>query len=499
MTAIVERARSAALVVASGAAGGAMIVLGAMTGSPYFGLIAVTGLGVVAAVFAMPAAGLLLTAFVVPIERFGRLTSDVQVPIGSLMRVVGAIALASLLLHMSIRRLRPLLATPLLLYASYVALSGLSLLWAVNPPATFAQTATAVGNLMFLFLIVNGVRDWRMVQAMAATWLVATAFIGLYQVYDWHLGAAEEAFESEGVISNRFSTTWDSSSELESVGVVRRALGPTTNAAVYGINLIMTIPFFLYFARFAGVPALRHLAAAGLLLTLYNMLLTNTRAVMLFGAIALAWCALVGLLRVTFGRLMLIAALGAVVLSVAPESVWRRVLDVSNYTVEKASNLRMRFQVWDAALRIGREHWLTGIGVGDRTLLPRYADVPADLISPHNEFLLVFMELGVFGFALFMTFLVVSVGLVWTTAARSRAESAAPEHRAFLLAALITIVVGILFGVQVDVFHFSLKGWWLCLGLACVLRHLMLSRTIGAAADPIPAGAMTGLARVVPS
>lgn len=453
------------------------IVAGTAVSSPWLGLVAVAGVIVFVTVLFVPAFGLLLTAFVVPIERLGRFGVEGGVGITSAMRVVGLLALSGVLLHMLTKRLQLVLSAPLLLYGGLFALGALSNLWAEDPVSTQAQTFTMIGNLMFLFLIANGVRDWPMIQRMVVVWLMATALVGLYQVYDWHFGAAETAFESEGKIGSRFSTTWDSSSEAAAIGVVRRAMGPTENAAVYGINLILTIPFYLYYMKLARALWLRGAAALGLILVLYNMLLTNTRAVMVFGALVLTACAVARLIRITAGRMVLLGMFGVAILAAAPASVWKRVLDASNYTLERASNLRNRFELWDGALHLAADRWLTGVGIGNRSSILRYlapGQIDAEWIVPHNEFLLIAVELGIPGALIFYTFLIATCLLIHRSARLYRSTPETWDRYWFLVACQISVLAGIFFGVQVDVFHFSLKGWWLVAGLACALHELAI-------------------------
>jgi hypothetical protein len=48
----------------------------------------------------------------------------------------------------------------------------------------------------------------------------------------------------------------------------------------------------------------------------------------------------------------------------------------------------------------------------------------------------------------------------------------------------VAIVITLIFGVQVDVFHFPLKGWWLIAGLTWVVYRQSL-------AGPMPSNFVT--------
>ncbi|MGS0759434.1 hypothetical protein ACVBEH_34280, partial [Roseateles sp. GG27B] len=65
------------------------------------------------------------------------------------------------------------------------------------------------------------------------------------------------------------------------------------------MNLILALPMFLYFLKHTASRAWRLLILLALALTLYNVLLTNTRAVILVAAATLALCGLRGMFRIT--------------------------------------------------------------------------------------------------------------------------------------------------------------------------------------------------------
>ncbi len=473
-----------------GTGGGVLLTLLAGLSSPWLAAALIVGMVVVGVVFLVPEVGVLMSVFVVPIERLGRFGDDTSYQMFSLMRVVGLLAITSVALHMALRRLPTLYPLPLVLYSAFLVVAAISTFFAYNPMTAKAHLATLAGNLLFLMLIVNGVRDWRMVKAALYTWLSITILIALYQVYDWHFGKPVQVGEI-GTISHRFSTTWNSGSEAQNIGFVRRAMGTTSNAAVYGVNLMMTLPFFIYLAKVASSSSQRAVAVGGLLLVLYNMLLTNTRAVVVFGVFTLFYCVLIGLVRLSLSRIVwvLLGCIG--LLYLLPEAVWKRVLDPANYSAEHSYNISVRFHLWWAGFRSAIDHWLIGVGPGDREQIIRYLDVGIDddTISTHNEFLQTFEDVGLFGGLLFYAFVGSVILYSVKLAARLRHEEGASERYWFLVASQVALVSTVLFGVQVDVFHFSIKGWWLVAALVIVMRFSVLPRREGT--TPARRGAAT--------
>jgi O-antigen ligase len=160
-------------------------------------------------------------------------------------------------------------------------------------------------------------------------------------------------------------------SEYQSLDQTPRALGTTSHPAVYAINLILTLPFFAYFFRTTRGTALRAAIVVAAAITCYNVVLANTRAALITMVLVLGLILVTGLVRVTAGLLATIVAGALIALPFAPGAIWNRVLDVSNYTVQRSDTLRARLIYWDEGLSMVSENWLFGIGLGNQTDLPR--------------------------------------------------------------------------------------------------------------------------------
>ncbi|MGH7536548.1 MAG: O-antigen ligase family protein, partial [Gemmatimonadales bacterium] len=463
-----------------GAGFGMALVLAAAETSPLAGLFLLVGLAVTAAVLLSPALGLLLTAALVPIERLGRLTDDSSMYTFSLMRVAGVLALGSFLLHGLKRRSRFRLGAEILLYAAYLGFALLTVLYTTDRLGTIRACGAILGNLLFFFLVVNAVRSFRLARAMVAVWLAVSLARAGYTVYAWHLGPEAPDETSIGKTESRGSTVWQDTSEWESLASVRRAMGPTSHAAVYGINLVLTLPFFLYFQRTSPRLSVKVALGAALALILYNVLLTNTRAVILLAAIVLALAVAWRMVPLSIPRVAGAILLSALLLPFVPQQISARVLDLSNYTYRGSGTFRIRLEYWGAALGVFERNWLGGVGVGNQNEIPRYLkEEGPEQTSAHNTYLQTLMEVGVAGGALFFGF----VGLVFWRAARAGALFRRREGRGerywFLVACQIATLAVLINGLQVDVFHFPLKGWWLAAGLGAALYGVAREEAAG--------------------
>lgn len=464
-------------------AGGALLALGGALGpSPWLLLAVPVALFALAALMLSPAAAFLLTALVVPVERLGRLTDDDAMLTISLMRIVGSLTLLSFLLNAVLRRQRILFGSAFWLYALYLGIALTGIFHSTHLLGTVRHCGAIVGNLLFLFIVVNLGRSSRLARQAVAVWLLSTVAAGLYTIIAWHIGPGVPDAELSATDA-RFSTVMSDASEWEALDSVARATGPTSHSAVYGMNLMLSLPLFLYFRKHMAGHFGRGLILLAVGITLYNVLLTNTRAVIIVTALTLLLCAVRGLLRITAGGVVALLIAGAAMLPLVPEAVWTRVLDSSNYSQQKSATLQARLAYWSAGLETIGEHWLSGIGVGNQLEVPKRIKVAGvEQTTAHNEYIYTAMEVGVFGWLVFFGF----VALMYVAARRAqqlaaRAGTGGELHADFFVAIQVAMLATLVFAVQVDVFHFPLKGWWLLAGLGFAQYRAMVD---GAAAPP---------------
>jgi O-Antigen ligase len=462
-----ERWRSLGTALGGGVAGGAALTAAgtATNVSPWMLLALPFAAALGAALLLSPSLAFLLTAAVIPVERLGRLTDDSAMYTISLMRIVGTLALVAFLWQALVRRQRIVFGGAFWLYASYFVIAMLGLMHTSDQLGTVRALGALLGNLLFFWLVVNLGRDTRLAQWAVLVWLGSTVLAGLYTIYGWHFGQSV-SWSELAQTDSRFSAVLADDSELDALDVVARATGPTSHSAVYGINLLLAVPMFFFFIKHATSRPLKAALWFGLAITLYNVALTNTRATMLLAALVVVLCGLRGLYRFTPAGIVGVAIAGAAMLPLVPEAVWNRVLDPSNYTLRQSATLRIRLDYWQAGLDVIADHWATGVGVGNQREVPRYLKIIGpEQTTVHNDYIQTAMEVGVVGWLLFYGF--VAWMLVVAVRARRRAgDDPAPlVHADFFIAVQIAMLATLAYAVQVDVFHFPLKSWWLLAGL----------------------------------
>ncbi len=472
----VVAARRPMALSAVGACAGSLFVLVATRISPLVGAGALAAIAAAIAMTVEPWIGFFVTCAVVPLERIGRISSDASTVGFSLMRLVGLGTLACFLLQHLLRRGRLLVPAPLLIYAAYVTVGGLTLAHTSDWEYGVRTMGALLGNVLFFFLAINLVRTPERARVAVIVWLTATTAIGLFTIYQWHNPAAvvsEDPFNSTGERSNdeRFATVLADTSEYELLDHTPRALGSTSHPAVYGINLILTIPFWAYLWRTTRGRQLRLVVAAGAAVTAYNVVLSNTRAAVITLVLTIAITAATRLLRVTAATVSAAVLASALALPFLPSALYDRIFDFSKYTTDRSDTLKARFTYWGEGLNIFTDHWFAGAGIGNQTELPRRLSrrmyMPPNS-TVHNEYLQSLLETGLLGYPLLIAFMVVLYR--WCRFGERRADADGDDESRWLFTACRVSLIAVLFyGTQVDVLHFPLKGWWLAMGIAVAL------------------------------
>lgn len=454
-------------------------VIGAI--SPYLAVGAIAGLLVTYLSLAFPVFSVLMTALVVPVERLGRFSNDSQAITISLMRLFGMLGLLSLGLNWMLKKKKIQIYQPVALYGLFIVYCFISLSWGTDEQKGLSTAITMFGNFLFLVLVTNVIRNQHQLKLPIILWLISTVGIGIFTIYQWSdpaAAVAEDRFRNSGEMTTdqRFTTVMMDYAEFEQIGAVKRAIGATSHPAVYGINIILAIPFFIYLIRSASSWLTIGLCMTGLGISAYNAMLTNTRAVMLTLAFSVIVAAIIGLIRIRPVTIFVGILLSVAMIPFIPESLYNRIFDASNYSTEKAHALRIRFTYWETGIDIFRDHWLLGLGVGNQVELVKRLEpkmhMPANT-SIHNEFLQSLIESGILGYPLIVGFMVMAYRRS-RMAERYFQSIGDTSTELFLKAARVNYIVLLFYALQCDVLHFTLKGWWLTLAMTISLSEIAL-------------------------
>jgi len=460
-----------------GVAGGIVFAAGAALTSPTIGLAALAGVSLILLLLRDPVIGFYLLAALVPIERFGRLTDDTATFEISIMRLLGLLAFVVLIIHKGLRGIPILISPPLVLWIIYTGFAFGSLFYTTDLDGGRQIASGIFGNVLFLVTMCSLVYANSLAEILRRAnlginlWLLASFAICLYSIYDWHFGSGAvggipiDSVDPQAgaqTLEYKWSTVWlDTAEKGLSELTLRRSMGSTSHAAVFGINLLMSLPFFIYSIRVSRDIIFRGLMLVGLIASVYCLLLTNTRSVIIIAVPTLGWCMLRSLIPVRAWMILAAAAAGSVALMILPEDIFNRILNIQNYSIENSDALRVRLDYWDAGYRAILDHWFMGVGIGNRKVMLSYLLNPIQGHSTmHNIYLQTALDVGLFGWIFFIGFIVVV--LVRTEQLRQRLKFNEFIDAYWLATAAETLMLTVvIFGFQVDVFFFPLKAWWL--------------------------------------
>jgi hypothetical protein len=460
-----------------GLVGGVAFALGSTQVSPVMALAGLIGLGASLFLLREPVLGLYVLAAMVPIERFGRFTDDTAVFEISIMRLTGVVVFLLLVVHRVLRGRLMVITAPLVIWTAYVAIALLSLTYSSDLKGGQQIASGAAGNILFMLTIASlaYADDFdemiRRAKIAIICWLAASAAVCAYSIYDWHFGSGHvggipiDSVDPQAgaqLLEHKWATVWYDTAEEGLSGLsLRRSMGSTSHAAVFGINLLMSIPFFVYFIKLSRGTLMKGLMLVGLVATLYCVLLTNTRAVILIAVPTFGLCMLRGM--IPFRGWMILAGLvvGCGSLLILPPDIFNRILNIQNYEVSNSDAMRVRLEYWEAGFRAIFDNWATGVGVGNRFVMLSYLRRPIEGHSTmHNIYLQTALDVGLFGWLAFIGYISITLFQTEKLIKRLRREGPADAYWMAVSAEVLMLTV-IIFGFQVDVFFFPLKAWWL--------------------------------------
>ena len=163
-------------------------------------------------------------------------------------------------------------------------------------------------------------------------------------------------------------------------------------------------------------------------------------------------------------RFLLIATTLLIVVAIAPEAYWTRILSSQDSIAQGTDTVGTRYELWQAGTEMWKAHPMQGIGVGQFPLqLSRYA--PGILIDrsaqigPHSMYVAVLSETGTVGAILFGLLIVTALGTLIKAYRRSEG------HDRQLVTTWLIILLSLLVGGITKHDQYD-KLFWFVLGAA---------------------------------
>lgn len=274
----------------------------------------------------------------------------------------------------------------------FVVLFGIvlfySFLTSYTPGSSMLALMIHIAFIIFYFILVNTVKTRQQLYVLAALLVLSTTVTSLYGLYQLKtVGATSEA--------------WVDTTLFEDI---KARVGSTfENPNVLGEYLVLIIPMAI--AMLWGQKGLiSKLGTMGLTAIMLGCLVyTYSRGAYVGLMLALA---LFAVLRDR--RFVILGIIGLLMLPfVLPASVINRFASIGN--LNDTSSF-YRISVWLGSLRLARDYWLSGIGLGlepFKLVYPKYSLNAAYAHHSHNIYIQLLIETGISGLLMFLAIIVV--------------------------------------------------------------------------------------------
>lgn len=389
-----------------------------------FGIIFVS-----TAIYIWPGLGLALTAFMLPL-----------LPTTYTVGIIGLTFLSVILKHADIDKTLPAAIIPALLF---MAAAGMAAVFSIVRAESLRTLPLYAAYFMIFYSAAVLFKDSKTIKLVIAFIIISTlilSLIGFYQYFFVRIPTAEAWVDVEQFpeLATRVYAT------LENPNVLGEYLG---------LSIPLLAGFFLASGRF------RHklfLAVVLCILTLC-LILTFSRGAWLGLAISVFIFALLKDPRLLV-LFIIVAVLSPMFL---PSVVTNRIASIGS--LEDSSNA-YRVTIWIAALRMIKDYWLTGVGLGLTAFSRVYRDymiAGASAVHAHNLYLEICLELGIIGI----------FSLLWMVfRGFSEALTSVDSNRkiSYITAGIVAALAGHLFHGLFDYVWYSPRiviAFWMYLGM----------------------------------
>lgn len=299
------------------------------------------------------------------------------------------------------------LRNPLLYFlGAYFLLTALSVLFAINPREgnyDANKTFSVFMLVVVMSLLLTHTPDWQ--KKLPLFILIPALFIigvGVGEYYDYVL----------------FATTERDPANLPWIYQVR---GNMAHKNQFSIALMITLPFLGY-----GAYRYKNLIRVGfivlILLILLAIFLLQTRSVWVALFMVLVIASVYVLIKgekfniptrprqiAGIGMLVFIIGFGSFVYMSKPANKDSVIYKIKNITNVNEGNNIHRYKTWNLSIDLMKDHLLTGVGAGNWKINSRYYFEQSGFnkgelnwLRPHNDYLWVVSEKGIFGFLAFL-------------------------------------------------------------------------------------------------
>ncbi|MCK4824299.1 O-antigen ligase family protein [bacterium] len=454
------------------------VILGVVILTVPFKLAVATVLGSLVCVIILfrPDIGFLLTVSAIPFEIIGALTAlgtSAGFTSISIIKILALLTSLSWLIQLSKTKVKVFFAP------QYLVLIGLIIIAAASfflVETHFEKTAKSylihyVIYMGIFFMTLNIVRSKELLKRLVAVLIIVGVAVSLFSfVQRWIPAFQREATTLEDDYYGLYGAIADYS-EVETLGVIVRTSGGLLGHDFLALFLALTIPLTLYRLEFTKAGFLRISWVVILGIQFLALALTYSRGGAYMLIIVILLMAIRGIIKPSWEKIMIaVATLSIIVITTfATTSGLDRMFSLKHLL--ESDTIKSRVELIRAGLNMLKDHnWFVGVGLGNFDYnLPSYSKTIPYFYEPNNDFLRVFVEMGIFG-------MLFSLALFWLTfrdfrTSQKNFQKNGDLPMCNLSKTLEVCFIGFLF-FSLTQTTISRKEWPLVMALAIVLKNL---------------------------
>lgn len=446
----------------------------AVTGSWKLFFAGAGGILVAGVIAQRPVLGLYLIAISVPLDAAGRIADLFEHINLSIVKLATLVTLGGWVLQLAQRKTAfdwPRGAT---LLCIYFTAGMMSLVDTQEFQLGYQGAIRFATTIVFYVLVCNLVRtrdQFKIAVALLAAVSVFGFGFAVAQRYlpgftmEERIGWDEKGAQSFGVEKHKL--------DAGAHGTVARSSGLSYHAIIMAVNVDVVLPILFAAMLLSRGMWPRAFLWAAIGVSLVGILTTYSRTGLLMLFFSMGLIVYRRIFKVT--PLHLAAALLVVVAAVPmlPDSLIDRVFSIKSYTASGSRSLRDRGDLLEAGLAIVSDHPVNGLGWETTYEIFDYYDYPdkSAIVTVHNTYLQVALELGIPGLMALLVFLVYTWRTFFRAAQNFRRQG--DEKMAVLCEALlIGFSVWLVSGFTLDFMRIGFKNMWFLIAMAPALARI---------------------------
>jgi putative inorganic carbon (HCO3(-)) transporter len=256
------------------------------------------------------------------------------------------------------------------------------------PGASFTYLVLYGASFIIVLLIVNSITTRRELEIMLELLLMGIVVTALYGLWQWKVVGVPVDPSLTDIRLNQ--------------GMSGRIYSTMGNPNIYGELLVLTMPFFWAVILNAKTFTKKVFYALLFALTLLMLILTSSRS---------AWVSFVfsAFVFVFFKNRKIIPFMivaGILSIPLLPQSIYRRIMTLFN---PNDTSALYRKAILEPAVRMLKEYWITGVGLGTEAFMEIYKKYKTYGLSTvahtHNFYIQLWLEAGIVAILSFIWFI----------------------------------------------------------------------------------------------